>query len=156
VKILVEAEGWQEKGENKPRKMYREEMVPLKFVIGEIQKKKYLAIIKGALDPSEAIIDMPIERNPQKPQTFRVGFNGKSAVTHYRVIEKSNKYSLVELKPETGIPQISLLFHTIHTRKNSSRRSTTIKMLDQIIASIYLQILPLHPAPPLRLPYLRL
>jgi hypothetical protein len=39
VKILVEAEGWQEKGENKPRKMYREEMVPLKFVIGEIQKK---------------------------------------------------------------------------------------------------------------------
>lgn len=65
-------------------------------------KKKYLAIVKGILDPSEAIIDMPIERNPQKPQTFRVGSNGKQAVTYYCVIETGNKYSLVELKPETG------------------------------------------------------
>ncbi len=65
-------------------------------------KKTYAAIITGELTPSEAIIDMPIERNPKAPATFRVGANGKSAITHYKTLETSGKYSLVELKPETG------------------------------------------------------
>lgn len=65
-------------------------------------KKSYKAITEGELNPSEAVIDMPIERNPKAPATFRVGANGKSAVTQYKVIEVSDMYSLVELKPETG------------------------------------------------------
>ena len=65
-------------------------------------KKSYIAIIAGQLDPEEAIIDMPIERNPKAPATFRVGNNGKSATTHYKTIESSEHYSLLELKPETG------------------------------------------------------
>jgi len=28
-------------------------------------KKNYIAIVKGTPDPAEAIIDMPIERNPK-------------------------------------------------------------------------------------------
>jgi 23S rRNA-/tRNA-specific pseudouridylate synthase len=50
----------------------------------------------------EAIIDMPIERNPKKPQTFRVGPGGKHAVTAYRVLKTNGRLSLLELKPETG------------------------------------------------------
>jgi 23S rRNA pseudouridine1911/1915/1917 synthase len=65
-------------------------------------KKTYIAIVKGTLDPAEAIIDMPIERNPKQPATFRVGSNGKHATTHYKVVEDTNGYSLVELRPETG------------------------------------------------------
>jgi 23S rRNA pseudouridine1911/1915/1917 synthase len=65
-------------------------------------KKTYIAIIKGAPNEEEAVIDMPIERNPKKPQTFRVGANGKSAVTAYKVLKKNDKYSMVELKPTTG------------------------------------------------------
>lgn len=65
-------------------------------------KKSYFAIINGKLDPPEAIIDMPIERNPKKPQTFRVGSNGKSAQTKYKTIQSNAKYSLVELTPQTG------------------------------------------------------
>lgn len=65
-------------------------------------KKTYLAIIDGELEPAEAIIDMPIERNPKQPQTFRAGHNGKSAQTAYKVIETSHGHSLVELKPVTG------------------------------------------------------
>ena len=45
---------------------------------------------------------MPIERNPKKPQTFRVGSNGKPAQTEYQVITSSGTYSLVELRPTTG------------------------------------------------------
>ncbi len=65
-------------------------------------KKTYHALIEGNLKIEEAIIDMPIERNPKKPQTFRVGSNGKPAYTHYKVLETGALYSLVELKPQTG------------------------------------------------------
>lgn len=65
-------------------------------------KKTYLAIVKSRVEPSEAIIDIPIERNPKKPQTFRTGNNGKPSMTHYKVIQKSSRYELIKLKPETG------------------------------------------------------
>jgi len=65
-------------------------------------KKTYVAIVEGHLKQDEAIIDMPIERNPKAPATFRVGANGKLATTHYKVIETSDTASLIELRPETG------------------------------------------------------
>jgi 23S rRNA pseudouridine1911/1915/1917 synthase len=65
-------------------------------------KKTYAAVIAGHIEPDEAVIDMPIERNPRAPATFRVGPNGKSARTHYKVIEHGPKNDLVELYPATG------------------------------------------------------
>jgi RluA family pseudouridine synthase len=65
-------------------------------------KKTYRAVVTGSLPNEEAIIDMPIERNPKKPQTFRVGAGGKPSVTAYQVLASNGRYSLVELKPETG------------------------------------------------------
>ena len=65
-------------------------------------KKTYVAIVEGTFDIPEAIIDMPIERHPKKPQTFRVGSNGKAATTTYKVIKTSSERSLIELRPATG------------------------------------------------------
>jgi 23S rRNA pseudouridine1911/1915/1917 synthase len=65
-------------------------------------KKTYAAVIAGRLNPEEAVIDMPIERNPKKPQTFRVGSNGKPAMTAYKTIASNGVYTLLELKPTTG------------------------------------------------------
>lgn len=65
-------------------------------------KKVYYAIVSGKLDPEHAIIDMPIERNPKKPQTFRVGANGKTATTEYQIARTSGRFSLVKLLPQTG------------------------------------------------------
>jgi len=65
-------------------------------------KKSYTAIVAGHLEPEHAIIDMPIERNPKAPATFRVGPNGKSAVTEYEVAQTSVHYSLLTLRPQTG------------------------------------------------------
>jgi 23S rRNA pseudouridine1911/1915/1917 synthase len=65
-------------------------------------KKTYAAVVTGHLNPPEAIIDMPIGRNPRAPATFRVDAQGKSAVTHYKTVSQGDKYSLVELKPTTG------------------------------------------------------
>jgi len=65
-------------------------------------KKTYAAVITGHFEPAEAIIDMPIERNPKAPATFRVGVQGKHATTAYLTIASNDKHSLLELKPETG------------------------------------------------------
>lgn len=69
-------------------------------------RKTYIAVVVGEIEPPEAIIDIPIARNPKKPQTFTVSPAGKSALTIYKRIksfQKSGKsYSLIELKPETG------------------------------------------------------
>lgn len=64
--------------------------------------KTYMAVVSGTPEQLEANIEMPIERNPKKPQTFRVGPNGKVAKTHYKVVASNDKYSLVELHPTTG------------------------------------------------------
>jgi 23S rRNA pseudouridine1911/1915/1917 synthase len=65
-------------------------------------KKKYIAIIDGHIEPPEAIIDIPIERNPNAPATFKTSSNGKHAQTHYKVVNSSEKHDLVELTPVTG------------------------------------------------------
>lgn len=66
--------------------------------------KTYSAVVKGMPNPPEALIDMPIDRNPKAPATFRVGPNGKPSQTKYLVVESSanQKFSLMELKPRTG------------------------------------------------------
>ena len=64
--------------------------------------KTYYAVVEGHMPHDHAIIDMPIERNPKMPQLYRVGANGKSAITEYWVIEVGERSSLVALKPQTG------------------------------------------------------
>ncbi|MEK7561401.1 MAG: RluA family pseudouridine synthase [Patescibacteria group bacterium] len=68
-------------------------------------EKTYLAVVEGVPLPAEAIVDAPIERNPKKPQTFRVGANGRPAQTRYKVLKMlsgSSNLSLLELRPMTG------------------------------------------------------
>jgi 23S rRNA pseudouridine1911/1915/1917 synthase len=64
--------------------------------------KTYVAVVKGHLKQDEAIIDMPIERNPKAPATHRVGINGREAQTHFKVLQTNQHFSLLELKPKTG------------------------------------------------------
>jgi 23S rRNA pseudouridine1911/1915/1917 synthase len=65
-------------------------------------KKVYIAGVDNAPKLSEAVLDWPIERNPRKPQTFRVGPNGKPAQTHYRILCQNEGKALLRLEPTTG------------------------------------------------------
>jgi 23S rRNA pseudouridine1911/1915/1917 synthase len=70
-------------------------------------KKTYVAIISGELPEKTGHIDVPIERNPTKPATFRAGINGKSAQTDFLVLDvyegkNGTLYSKVQLSPRTG------------------------------------------------------
>jgi 23S rRNA pseudouridine1911/1915/1917 synthase len=64
--------------------------------------KTYLAVVQGTPKKTAATLDLPIERNPKKPSTHRVGVNGKAAVTRYEVVASDGKHSVVRLHPETG------------------------------------------------------
>jgi 23S rRNA pseudouridine1911/1915/1917 synthase len=68
--------------------------------------KKYFAVVEGWPVHESAIIDAPLERNPKKPQTFRVGKSGKTAQTEYKILKKfennGRKYAFIELRPVTG------------------------------------------------------
>jgi 23S rRNA pseudouridine1911/1915/1917 synthase len=69
-------------------------------------KKSYVAIVEGTLDPEKALIDAPIVRNPNKPQTFIVSSIGKPAQTEYQTLKQISKnhknYTLAGLTPRTG------------------------------------------------------
>lgn len=65
-------------------------------------KKEYVAVLKGVPKQMQAVIDLPIGRNPSKPSTFRVFPGGKPAQTHYTVLATSAGLSLVRLQPKTG------------------------------------------------------
>lgn len=65
-------------------------------------KKMYVALVEGRPAESGAILRLPIERNPKKPQTFRVSGNGKPAETSYQTVEVYKGYTLLKLFPHTG------------------------------------------------------
>ena len=65
--------------------------------------REYLAIVRGALKPSEGTIDAPIGRTGSSLIERKIDFeNGERAVTHYRVVEEQNGHSLISLILETG------------------------------------------------------
>lgn len=64
--------------------------------------KTYLAVVRGTPKQHSATLDLPLERNPKKPSTHRVGPNGKSAITRYEVVASNATYSVIRLYPETG------------------------------------------------------
>lgn len=65
--------------------------------------REYLAIVRGALNPSEGTIDAPIGRTGSSLIERKIDFeNGERAVTRYRVAKEQNGHSLVSLILETG------------------------------------------------------
>jgi len=65
-------------------------------------KKTYIAVVYGIPKHPEAMIDLPLGRNPKRPSSFRVDASGKAAQTTYRTLGSNGTYSVFELKPTTG------------------------------------------------------
>jgi 23S rRNA pseudouridine1911/1915/1917 synthase len=65
-------------------------------------KKRYAAVTSGVPGQFEAVIDLPIGRNPNAPSTFRVDPGGKPAQTYYSVTNHSDSHALIRLEPKTG------------------------------------------------------
>lgn len=65
-------------------------------------EKSYTAIVTGKPEPSEAVIDIAITRDPKSPKKFIASSIGKSAQTYYKVLKSNAKRSLLKLQPKTG------------------------------------------------------
>lgn len=66
-------------------------------------KRVYTALVHGVLSNDEGRIDAPIGRHAKDRKKMTVTKNNsKDAITHYKVLDRYNKYTLVEVKLETG------------------------------------------------------
>ena len=64
--------------------------------------KKYIALVRGVIQEDDATIDMPIGRSTKDRKKMAVTKNGKQAVTHFKVLKRYPKYTLLEVKIDTG------------------------------------------------------
>lgn len=66
-------------------------------------EKIYIAVVHGVLERDQATINAPIGRDPKNRIKMAVtNINSKEAITHYRVLERFNNYTYVELSLVTG------------------------------------------------------
>jgi len=66
-------------------------------------ERRYLAIAHGVLPHDEGTVDAPIGRDPKDRKRFCVNTKtGKTAVTHFRVLERAGGCTILELRLETG------------------------------------------------------
>lgn len=65
-------------------------------------RKIYIALVRGVVQEDEATIDMPIGRSTKDRKKMAVVKNGKNAVTHFKVLKRYPKYTLLEIKIDTG------------------------------------------------------
>ncbi len=72
----------------------------------EIKERKalrvYYAVVEGVVETDRGTINLPIGRHPVKRKEMWVVDNGRPSVTHYQVLARSAKYSLMKVTLETG------------------------------------------------------
>ena len=64
--------------------------------------KIYVALVRGVINENEATINMPIGRSKKDRKKMTVTKEGKEAITHFKVLKRYEKFTLVEIKIETG------------------------------------------------------
>ena len=65
--------------------------------------RRYRAIVWGRIKEDEGVIDAPIGRHPNDRKKMAINErNGKHAVTHYKVLERFDKFTYIECRLETG------------------------------------------------------
>ena len=64
--------------------------------------KRYLALVDGAPASESGTVNAPIARDPRHPQRMAVVGGGRPAITHFRVLRRYARHTLLECKPVTG------------------------------------------------------
>jgi len=64
--------------------------------------RTYLAIVLGNLREDSGMVDLPIGRHPIDRKKMSIRPDGRPSVTHWKVLERFEQYTLLRLKLETG------------------------------------------------------
>ena len=95
-------------GEIRPGIVHRIDMDTTGSLIAEQIKehsvnRRYRGIVYGVVKEEEGTIHAPIGRHPIDRKKMAINEkNGKDAITHYRVLERFERYTYMEFKLETG------------------------------------------------------
>ncbi len=66
-------------------------------------KKRYVALLDGVIQEDEGVIDLPLRVDlDDRPRQLVCYEHGKSAVTHWKVIKRSDSQTLIHFYPITG------------------------------------------------------
>lgn len=90
-----------------------------KSLAGQIERKTarriYYGLCDGNFKEDSGTVDAPIARNKRDRKKMAIDEDGRRAVTHYRVLERFGKYTLVRFELETGrTHQIRVHASSIH------------------------------------------
>jgi 23S rRNA pseudouridine1911/1915/1917 synthase len=73
-----------------------------KFAVHDVERV-YIAVIEGELDPPQGTFRSYLrERKDLRMESVELHPDAKLAVTHYRTIESNGRYSMLEIRLETG------------------------------------------------------
>jgi len=64
--------------------------------------KIYIALVRGVVKENEATVNMPIGRSTKDRKKMAVNKKGKEAITHFIVLKRYPKYTLLQIKIDTG------------------------------------------------------
>ncbi len=64
--------------------------------------RKYIALVHGQIKEDNGTIDAPLGRSPKDRKKQAVIAGGRNAVTHFKVLERFQNYTLIECQLETG------------------------------------------------------
>ena len=65
-------------------------------------KKTYIALVRGIVKEDEATINMPIGRSEKDRKKMAITKKGKEAITHFKVLQRYDNYTLLQINIETG------------------------------------------------------
>jgi len=75
-------------------------------LVGSMQRReierRYLALVRGRPPGESGTIDAPLGRHPTRRTRIAVVPDGRHAVSHYQVLEATDRFSFLEVTLETG------------------------------------------------------
>ena len=112
-------------------------------------EKKYYAIVCGDIKEDSGTIDEKIGRNKTKPEKMAVTEDGKPSITHYKVLERFDTHTFVDINLETGrTHQIRVhMSHIGHPLANDSLYGGTklpVKTKEQVLQAYSLKFISPH------------
>lgn len=77
------------------------EILALELAKKEV-RRTYLALVWGVITEDSGTIDAPIGRDPSDRKKMAINPKGKEAITHFKVLERFKKATLLEVYLDTG------------------------------------------------------
>jgi len=112
-------------------------------------RREYLGVVNGAPKAKQGVVNQPVGRHPKhrkKMAVVPVACGGRSAVTHWKIVERLGNYTLMQFQLETGRTH-QIRVHSAHINhpivgdvEYGSGKSAGMKLLGQALHAFRLTL----------------